>query len=146
MKKFYCILTLLISFSFASTYAQAHKPAAKAPAGGLSASVAAGKKVYTLYCLTCHQADGGGVPNMNPPLIKTSYVLGDKNKIIKIVLKGFNENVEINGDTYTNVMPPQATLTDQEIADVLTYVRNSFGNKAAAIKSADVKKVRTSLK
>lgn len=146
MKKFYCILSLVTCFSFANSYAQAHKPAAKAPTGGLSASVAAGKKVYTLYCLTCHQADGGGVPNMNPPLTKTSYVLGDKNKIIQIVLKGFNENVEINGDTYTNVMPPQATLTDQEVADVLTYVRNSFGNKAAAIKPADVKKVRASLK
>lgn len=146
MKKFYCILTLIMGFSSATTFAQAHKPAAKAAAGGSSASVAAGKKVYTLYCLTCHQADGGGVPNMNPPLIKTTYVLGDKNKIIQIVLKGFNENVEINGDTYTNVMPPQATLTDQEVADVLTYVRNSFGNKATAIKAADVKKVRASLK
>src|SRR3569623_3259388 len=120
MKKFYCIIALLTGFAVSNTFAQAHKPAAKAPAGGLSAAVAAGKKVYTLYCLTCHQADGGGVPNMNTQLIKTSYVLGDKNKIIKIVLKGFNENVEINGDTYTNVMPPQATLTDQEVADVLT--------------------------
>lgn len=147
MKKFYCILTLLIGFSVSNIFAQAHKPAPKAPVGGgVTASVAAGKKVYTLYCLTCHQADGGGVPNMNPPLTKTSYVLGDKNKIIQIVLKGFNENVEINGDTYTNVMPPQANLTDQEVADVLTYVRNNFGNKAAPIKAADVKKVRSSLK
>ncbi|MES2274821.1 MAG: cytochrome c [Bacteroidota bacterium] len=147
MKKFYCSLSLLICLSTTILYAQAKKPVAKKPAaGGLSASVAAGKKVYTLYCLTCHQADGGGVPNMNPPLINTTYVLGDKNKIIQIVLKGFNENVEINGDTYTNVMPAQVSLTDQEVADVLTYVRNSFTNKASAISAAEVKKVRATLK
>lgn len=147
MKKFCVILSLIIGLSVVNIYAQAHKPVAKSGAStSPAASMAAGKKIYTLNCLTCHQADGGGVPNMNPPLIKTSYVLGDKNKIIQIVLKGFNESVEINGDTYTNVMPPQASLTDQEVADVLTYVRNNFGNKATAIKAADVKKVRASLK
>jgi len=86
--------------------------------------------------------DGGGVQNMNPPLIKTTYVLGDKSKIIKIVLNGFSEKVPIDGDIFNNVMPPQSTLTDQEIANVLTYVRNSFGNKASAVTVAEVKKGR----
>ena len=56
-------------------------------------------------CVSCHQVDGGGVQNMNPPLIKTDYVLGDRTRLIKIVLNGFNENAEINGQTYSNNMP-----------------------------------------
>lgn len=91
-------------------------------------------------------ADGGGVPNMNPPLVKTSYVLGDRKRIIKVVLNGFTQNVDIDGESYSNNMPPQNFLKDQEIADVLTYVRNSFGNKAAAVKVAEVKAVRSTNK
>jgi mono/diheme cytochrome c family protein len=129
-----------------STEAQTKRKAKAAanPSGSNSpaASIAAGKKVYMQYCLTCHQADGGGVPRMNPPLIKTEYVLGDKARMINIVLKGFSEDVEINGQYYTNTMPPMNMLTDQEIADVLTYVRNSFGNKASSVKLAEVKRLR----
>ena len=95
-----------------------------------------------MYCVSCHQLDGGGVQNLNPPLIKTTYVLGNKGKLAKIVLNGFNENVEIDGNTYSNTMPSLSILKDQEIADVLTYVRNSFGNKAPAVTAADVKKAR----
>jgi mono/diheme cytochrome c family protein len=105
-----------------------------------------GKKVYDTYCLTCHQADGAGVPRMNPPLIKTTYVLGDKKRLINIILKGFNESVEINGDYYDNPMPAQPQLNDQQIADVLTYVRNSFSNKASLITVAEVKAERTKIK
>lgn len=106
----------------------------------------AGKKVYETYCLVCHQPDGAGVPRMNPPLIKTSFVLGDKKKLIGIVLKGMDEQVEIEGNYYTNVMAPHDFLADQDIADVLTYVRNSFGNKASIITAAEVKAERAKLK
>jgi mono/diheme cytochrome c family protein len=114
----------------------------------LKAAKERGKKVYEGTCLACHQADGGGVPTMNPPLIKTKWVLGDKKQLIKIVLKGLEGGqIEINGDHFHNPMPPQeSTLSDQEIADVLTYVRNSFGNKAAMVTVADVKAMRASLK
>lgn len=112
----------------------------------LALSIANGKKVYVQNCLTCHQADGTGVATMNPPLIKTTYVLGDKATLIKIVLNGFNEDVLINGQSYSNSMTPHATLTDQEIADVLTYVRNSFGNKASTVTAAQVKAVRATNK
>ena len=105
-----------------------------------------GKKVYDTYCLTCHQADGAGVPRMNPPLVKTTYVTGDKKRLINIILKGFNESVELNGDYYDNPIPPQPQLNDQQIADVLTYVRNSFGNKASVITVAEVKAERAKLK
>ncbi len=105
-----------------------------------------GSELYKKYCLTCHQADGSGVPMMNPPLIKTSYVTGDKNKIIKWVLQGSVEKVPIDGQTYSNNMPAQKYLTDQQIADVLTFIRSSFGNKSSAISAIDVKTVRASIK
>lgn len=149
MKKLcYHICFVLFGMLCASSFAQTRHPATTAKTSGtaLRAQIAAGQKVYTLQCLPCHQADGGGVQNMNPPLIKTTYVLGDKSKIIQIVLKGFNGQVPINGDTYSNVMPSLSILTDQEVADVLTFVRNSFGNKASVINPAEVTKIRTTLK
>jgi mono/diheme cytochrome c family protein len=109
----------------------------------LKASMERGKTVYQNTCLPCHQANGSGVPGMNPPLKNTKYVVGDKKKLINIVLNGLDEEIEVNGETYSNVMPPFNSLTDQEIADVLTYVRNSFGNKAGAVKEEEVKKLRT---
>ncbi len=119
------------------------RPAAGAPAPAL---LAQGKQVYTQYCLSCHQADGGGVQNMNPPLTKTEYVLGDKARLAHIVLAGLAEPIEIDGNDYKQHMPAQAYLTDQQVADVLTYVRNNFGNKASAVQVAEVKAVRATLK
>lgn len=113
---------------------------------GLQQLIAAGKKVFKKYCISCHQADGGGVPNMNPPLIQTSFVLGNKDTLINIVLKGL-KNVTIDDKTYNNPMPALGSvLKDQQIADVLTYVRNSFGNKASAITVSEVKAVRSKKK
>ncbi len=106
-------------------------------------SNSAGLKVFKKYCISCHQADAGGVPHLNPPLIKTVYVLGDKERLIKIVLNGLNENIEIEGETFSNPMPPLKILKDQQIADVLSYVRSNFGNKAPAITAAEVKAVRS---
>lgn len=113
--------------------------------GGIQASITRGKQVYLEQCLACHQADGSGVPNMNPPLIKTKYVLGDKAALIKIVLNGMHGE-QINGDDFTGVMAPHPDLTDLQIADALTFVRNSFGNKASAVTTAQVKTVRASNK
>jgi mono/diheme cytochrome c family protein len=107
-----------------------------------SPSAENGKKLYEKNCLTCHQADGSGVPKMNPPLIKTSYVTGDKKKLIQWVLRGSTQNIPIDGKTYSNNMPSQANLKDEDIADILTYVRSSFGNKASAVTATDVKNVR----
>jgi mono/diheme cytochrome c family protein len=113
---------------------------------GLAASVARGKQVYLAQCLACHQVDAAGVQGMNPPLIKTKFVLGDKPTLVKIVLNGMTGAVDINGDTYHNVMAPHSEMTDQQIADVLTYVRNSFGNKASAVTAAQVKAIRAANK
>ncbi|WP_205512663.1 c-type cytochrome [Longitalea arenae] len=134
------VLVLFIATAFA--FQQKQQPA------GLKAAIARGKTVYENACLACHQPDGSGVPNMNPPLIKTKWVLGDKKALTKIVLKGLQGGeIEIDGDKYHNPMPPQeSVLNDQEIADVLTYVRNSFGNKASMVTAAEVKALRAKLK
>ena len=108
----------------------------------LTASILRGKKVYDKVCLSCHMIDGGGVPHLNPPLIKTSYVVGDKKKIIGIVLNGMTDRIPIDDEYYSNNMASHKDLTDQQIADVLTYVRNSFGNKASAVTVAEVKAVK----
>ncbi|MGN6490471.1 MAG: c-type cytochrome [Agriterribacter sp.] len=101
-----------------------------------------GKAVYEKECLSCHQQDGLGVQRLNPPLANTKWVLGPKNQLIRIVLNGLNDPIEIDGETYYNPMPAHQHLNDQQISDVLTYVRNSFGNTAVAITPTEVKKVR----
>ncbi len=107
----------------------------------LKQSIVKGKLVFEQYCLTCHQVDGSGVPNLNPPLIKTSFVLGDKKKLITIILNGLHD-VDVDGERYSNPMPAFNSLTDYEIANVLTYVRNSFTNKASAVMIEEVKEAR----
>jgi mono/diheme cytochrome c family protein len=143
-------LALALAGGVLSLQAQ-HRPAPKKPAAkattdpAMAASITRGAVVYKNVCITCHQADGGGVPNMNPPLIKTQYVLGDKTRLAHIVLAGLAEPIEIDGDDYKQHMPAQGYLTDQQVADVLTYVRNNFGNKASAVQVAEVKAVRDKL-
>lgn len=141
MIRFFVICSLLIPTAL---MAQTKKAAPKAGASSAAVTAAStrGKEVYTNLCLACHQADGSGVPNLNPPLIKTQWVLGNKNPLIEMVLKGSQGKVEIDGEKFHNTMPALSYLTDQQIADVLTYVRNSFGNKASLVTPAEVKAVR----
>ncbi|HDR52389.1 MAG TPA: cytochrome c [Mariniphaga anaerophila] len=101
-----------------------------------------GKKVYNTACLACHMADGSGVPGMHPPLIQTEWVTGDKERLIDITLNGMSGKIEVNGETYNSIMPPHSHLSDKQIADVLTYIRKSFGNNASEITVAEVQKVR----
>ncbi|MDH3711126.1 MAG: c-type cytochrome [Cyclobacteriaceae bacterium] len=104
----------------------------------------AGKKVYDQYCIVCHQADGQGVPNAFPPLVKTEWVLGDKEQLIAVVLNGLSGEIEVNGETYNSAMLPHDFLTDDDIAAVITYVRSSFGNDAEAVTAQEVADVRAS--
>ena len=141
-------LTLIVFLISFTAFAQTKKPVAKKPAPKASkttaispATIERGKVVYNTYCVSCHQPDGGGVPSMNAPIVKTPHVLGAKTPLINIILNGM-QDVEINGETYSNVMPSHNFLTDQQIADVLTYVRNNFGNKASGITVAEVAAAR----
>jgi mono/diheme cytochrome c family protein len=107
-------------------------------------SLDSGKVIYAKQCLSCHQADGLGVSNMNPPL-NGKQVSGNKDILIGMVIKGISTHQEIDGKTYQNVMPAHPEMNDREIADVLTYIRNSFGNKASAVKISEVKSTRSKL-
>lgn len=104
-----------------------------------------GKKVYDSVCLACHMADGSGVPGMHPPLIETDWVNGDKERLIKITLEGLSGKIEVNGEKYNSLMPPHSHLTNKQIADVLTYIRGSFGNNASKVTIEEVQEVRNSL-
>ena len=100
-----------------------------------------GAQVYRNTCLVCHQADGNGVPGMHPPLKGSDRVTGDKEGLIRIVLEGMEGEIEVNGEIYNNVMPPLSQLDATQIADVLTFIRSSFGNDASEVTVEEVQKV-----
>lgn len=140
-----CVLAvgLMVSVCSFQSCAQTKKTTSKAKPVAAKAStmemmMANGQMVYEQNCVVCHQADGGGVPHLNPPLSQTEYVLGEKPRIIGILLNGLDAHEPIDGEVYSNVMPAHDFLTDQQIADVLTFVRNSFENKASAVSVAEV--------
>ena len=103
-----------------------------------------GKAIYTANCASCHNANGGGMSGTFPPLAKNSVVTGDPAKVIKIVYNGLNGPIKVNGTSYNNAMPPwgkpKGSLSNAEIAAVLTYVRSSWGNKGSVITEAQVAK------
>lgn len=136
------LLTLFAFLSLSVSMAQTRKPAAKpTPKATTAPAKAPGQLIYEQNCLTCHQANGSGVPNLNPPLRGTDWVIGDKTRLINVLLKGL-QGQEIEGDMYDNAMPAHDFLTNAQIADVLTYIRSSFGNKASAITIDEVNAVR----
>jgi len=105
-----------------------------------------GKFVYDekAKCLACHQPTGLGTPGQYPPLVGSDWVLAkEPGRIIRIVLDGFQGPVTVNGQPFNNVMVTwRDTLTDEEIAAVLTYVRQSWGNNATEVKTEQVKAIR----
>ena len=105
-----------------------------------------GKQVYMGLCFACHQPDGKGLPMAFPPLAGSDFLLADRDRAIRIVLKGLTGPVTVNGQTINSVMPPQeAVLTDAQIADVLTYVSNTWGNKGDAFTADQVKASRNQI-
>jgi mono/diheme cytochrome c family protein len=104
--------------------------------------VAGGEKVFGVYCAACHQSDGKGASGRFPPLAGTDWVTGDKERLINIVLNGIDGPIVVNGETYINAMPQHGFLSDQEVANVLTYIRQNFGNKASEVTAAEVSRVR----
>lgn len=145
----FSVAAVLMSFQVSprkTAATPARKPAATVPGNAMAAVMDRGKTVYLTQCLSCHQVDGGGVPHLNAPLDGASAVQGkDKAKLIRIVLTGM-KGVELDGEFYSNAMAPHPELTDQQIADALTYIRNSWSNKAGAVTAAEVKAVRVKIK
>ncbi len=112
------------------------------PPAELTQNIENGKTIYNQYCLVCHQSDGNGVTGAFPTLHQTEWVQGDKTKLIGVVLNGLQGAIEVKGEQYNNAMPQHSFLTDQQVADVLTFVRKSFGNDAPEITPEEVKEVR----
>jgi len=107
----------------------------------LKASVERGKEVYINYCISCHLEQGEGIESVYPPLAKSDYLMADKKRSIQQTLYGVSGEIKVNGVTYNGEMTG-FDLTDEEVSDVLNYVRNSFGNKGAAVTPAEVKAAR----
>ena len=111
-------------------------------AGGGAGSVTAGATVYTTNCAGCHAANGLGTPSVAPALAGNDVVTGDPKKVIAIVANGLTGKITVKGQEWNGTMPPwKGTLTNKQIADVVTYIRASWGNKASAISEADVAKI-----
>jgi nitrite reductase (NO-forming) len=104
--------------------------------------VAAGGVLFKGTCSTCHQESGQGLPNVFPPLAKSDLLLKEPARAIQIVMNGLTGPVTVNGSTYNSVMPPMSQLNDDEVANILTYVLNTWGNSGPAITAAEVAKVR----
>lgn len=101
-----------------------------------------GKRVYN-SCMSCHQQDGQGLPGAYPPLVNSEWVLGEPEIFARIVLHGLRGSIDVRGETYNDLMPAWGNLSDERIAAVLTYVRNSWGNEAANVPTELVAQVRS---
>ncbi|MBZ5855858.1 c-type cytochrome [Flavihumibacter profundi] len=106
-------------------------------------SIKRGQEVYINNCQSCHMEKGEGVENSFPPLAKADYLMKDPKRTIGIILKGQNEPIIVNGKPYNMLMPAQDYLTDEQIADVVNYIANSWGNTYKPLIVPDqVKKAR----
>jgi mono/diheme cytochrome c family protein len=126
------------------------KSVAGGPGGGEQVELSPrdrGKKVFTANCQTCHQANGLGVPGQYPPLAGSEFTSGGSRRMAMIVLKGLQGPVEVKGQQYgTAVMQPwDKTLTDKQIADVMTYERSEWGNSASPVTPEQIAAMRKEL-
>lgn len=133
-----CLTALSLGLATAASHAQD---------AALEAQKQAGQQVYAMVCFACHQPTGAGLPGMFPPLAGSDWVSAKKpDRLIRMVIHGITGPISVNGKPFPTpapIMPPQGTLSDEQIANVLTYVRTAFGNTASAVSAAEVKAVRT---
>lgn len=132
----------------ASDLAAVGEAAAARAAGNLTMEdqIKAGAALYNGTCSVCHQANGAGLADVFPPLASSDYLMADKQRSIEVVLNGLSGPVTVNARQVNSVMPPMSQLTDDDIANILTYVRNSWGNQGAAVTKDEVARVRASTK
>lgn len=107
----------------------------------LAQKMESGKQIYAKTCFACHQAEGQGIPNAFPPLAKSDYLNADTRRAIEIILKGKTGEITVNGEKYNSVMTRQA-ISNEEIADVLTYVYNSWDNNKTIVTKSQVDQVK----
>ena len=145
MKRFFSFLAaLFISVPAASAVDEATKSTPE-----FEKLMADGQKIYIQNCLACHQMTGQGLPATFPPLVGSDW-LNDDDRIIRIVLHGLQGEITVNGAKYNNIMVPYGIISfpldDKQIATVLSYVRNSWGNSGNLISHRRVAQVREATK
>jgi len=133
MKVWVCLIATVSLFFIGSSFFQDFD---------LAKSIERGKEVYINNCVNCHNEDGKATEGLYPPLAKSDYLQKSADTLINVVLSGQTGEVVVNGEKYNTDMPAQDYLTDDQVADVLNYVRNSWGNKMPAILPAQVKALR----
>ncbi len=106
----------------------------------------AGEALFKGTCSVCHQENGQGLPGIFPPLAGSDYLMADKRRAIGVVLNGLTGTVNVNGQVYNSVMPPMSQLNEDEVANILTFVMNSWGNNGPAVSHEDVYRVRATTK
>jgi nitrite reductase (NO-forming) len=128
----------------AASLAPVASAAAATVAGTLTQEdqVKAGQALFAGTCSTCHQPDGKGLAGVFPPLAGSDYLGKGNDALIRVVLNGLSGPVTVNGQDYNSVMPPMSQLTDDEVANILTYVKNSWGNGGGKVTMDEVAKVR----
>ena len=104
---------------------------------------AIGQKIYNQYCMACHQSNGMGASGRFPPIVGTDWVTGSKKRLVHLILNGMEGEIEVNGEIYDGLMPQHSFLNDDQIADVLTYIRTNFGNEASSLSAEEVENFRT---
>ena len=128
-----------------TTSGEADATAATEMSPALAQKMSLGDSVYSQYCVACHQSDGRGVTGAFPTLHQTEWVQGEKLALVSIIINGMQGPIVVKGEEYNNVMPQHGFLSNEEVAAVLTYVRNSFGNNASEVTVEDVKDIRNRL-
>jgi nitrite reductase (NO-forming) len=127
------IVPMLLGVAFTQTF-------------NLPESIKRGKDLYVRECQNCHMENGEGLAGVYPPLAKADYMKKPSAHLIDVVLKGLEGEIVVNGEKYNSPMPAQAYISDEDTADILNYMRNSWGNKGPAITPAEVKKQRAKIK
>jgi nitrite reductase (NO-forming) len=102
----------------------------------------AGRVLYNGTCSVCHQQNGEGLEGVFPPLANSDYLMADARRATEIVLNGLTGPVTVNGSPYNSVMPPMSQLNDDEIANILTFALNNWGNEGGVVRVGDVAEVR----
>jgi len=108
----------------------------------LNHSIERGKKLYATNCQNCHMANGKGVKGVFPPLASSDYLMSDLDRSIEQILYGANKPMTVNGVEYNGNMMGFEALSNQEVADILNYIRNSWGNSGKRVSSDQVEKIR----
>jgi len=121
-------LILICLLAISSIFALESKTNSYTSQDPLQESIERGSEIYTDFCMTCHLPNGEGVENVYPPLAKSDFLLENREKSIRGIKYGQEGEMVVNGKTYNDVMAPLG-LSDGEVADVMNYINNNWGNK-----------------